>query len=297
MKFYLIFHTSGDAIPLETDRPDLLEYYVDFLDQNNANKFVLQSSQQFGKNTANLQRILHEFNCSIPGKLIAFDNVKDTKDFLDQNILNKIHCEWVHSQHKRFDVLDLKQHYQEDLAYLFENISDDIQEVTFSEIVYKYQLQDLYSSINLVLHEVESTFNRMIFQADFCRHWGWIETTNSFPKKYTSNSRANLSLHFNHYGRTLQDKYRTFDHDLAYDDENTFRQLLGWLRLSLLPPETFDCSKEYLQWCQKIGREPGGDNLNLGNIIDLDKNLLEYRRLICQNVFYDDNYFSLSFFQ
>jgi len=295
MKFYLVFETTGDTIELETDRPDLLEYYMDFLAQHNINRFTLESSHQFVKKTTYLQQILHEFNNSVPGKLISFDNVQDPKNFMDQNILNKLHCEWVHSHHKKFSISDLKHHYPKELAHLFDSLSDDIQEVIFSGIVYKYQLQDIYSSINLVLHDIESTFDAMVFRANFCRHYNWLEIQNIFPKKYTSNSRANLSLWFNHYGRTLADKYRRFDHDLVYDDENTYQQLLGWVKLSLLPSETIAYSEEYLQWCQKIGREPGGDKLNLGNIIDLDKNLLEYRRLICQNIFYSSNSFSFSF--
>lgn len=294
MKFYLLFQTSGDYIPLTSDKPDLLEYYVAFLTQNNANKFFLESSHQFDK-TLHLQQVLNKFNSSVPGKLIAFDSIHDPMDLLDQNLLNKIHCEWVHSNHRKFEISDLKQRYSTELADLFDKISDDIPAVIFSEIVYKYGLQDLYSSINMMLHSVESIFDKMIFRADFCKDWGWIETANIFPKKYTSNSRANLSLQFNHYGRSLPDKFRTFDHDMNYDDENTFDQLLGYVRLSLLPSETIAYSDEYLQWCQRIGREPGGESLNIGNIIKLEKNLLEYRKLIYRNLSSNNNGFSLSF--
>ncbi len=296
MKFYLLFQTSGDSIPLEAVKPDLLEYYVQFLNQHDANKFFLKSFHQFDK-TTHLHQILHEFKNSVPGKLISFDSVDDPTDLLDQNLLNKIHYEWVCSNHVRFDIFDLKQRYPTELSYLFENISDDIPSVIFSEIVYKYGLQDLYSSINTTLHHIESNFEKMIFQADFCHDWGWIETSNIFPKKYTSNSQSNLSLHFNHYGRTLHDKFRTFDHDMTYDDENTFDQLLGYVKLSLLPPETIAYSAEYLQWCQQIGREPGGDNLNIGNILELEKNLSEYRKLLYRNLSTNHNYFSLSFFE
>lgn len=296
MNFYLLFETSGDYIPLETDVTDLLEYYVHFLDQHNANQFSLKSSHRFDE-TARLQQILKEFNNSVPGKLISFESVHDPIDFLDQNLLNKIHFEWVRSNHIGFEIFDLKQQYSSELTHLFDNISDDILSVIFSEIVYKYGLQDLYSSINLTIHSIESIFHKMVFQANFCSALGWIETLNIFPKKYTSNSQANLSLCFNHYGRTLHDKFRTFDHAMTYDDENTFEQLLGYLKLSLLPSETVAYSEEYLQWCRQIGREPGGNNLNIGNIIELEKNLLEYRKLLYRNLSINNNYFSLSFFK
>jgi hypothetical protein len=294
MKFYLLFQQTGDFIPLVAEKPDLVEYYVDFLNTRSANKFSLMSQHKFDQ-ISRLQKILSEFNDTIPGKLISFNCINNSVDLLDQDLLNRIHCEWVHSNHATFVVDDLKQRYPTQLAHLFDQISDDILSVIFSQIVYKYGLEDLYFSINLVLHEVESIFDRMIFKADFCRDWGWIETANIFPKKYTSNSQTNLSLHFNHYGRTLYDKFRTFDHDLTYDDENTFNELLGYVKLSLLPSETIAYSAEYLRWCRQIGREPGGNNLNIGNILELKKNLLDYRKLLYRNLSANNNCFSLSF--
>lgn len=294
MKFYLLFRETGDFIPFVAEKPDLVEYYIDFLDQRFVNKFSLISQPKF-EQIAKLQEILYQFADTPPGKLISFDCVNDPIDLLDQDLLNRIHCEWVHSNHVKFAVDDLKKKYPNDFRQLFDQISDDVLTVIFSEIVYKYGLQDLYSSINLVLHHVESIFNKMVFQADFSKDWGWIETPNIFPKSYTSNSIANLSLEFNHYGRTLIDKFRYFDHNLSYDDENTFNQLLGFLKLSLLPKETIDYSPEYLQWCENIGRHPGGDYLNIGNIAELNYNLLDYRKLLYYNLFKNNNYFSLSF--
>jgi hypothetical protein len=294
MKFYLLFQQTGDFIPFVAEKPDLVEYYVNFLNERSVNKFSLRSQPRFDQ-ISRLQKILREFNDTEPGKLISFKCANNSVDLLDQDLLNCIHCEWVHSNHATFVVADLKQRYPSQLAYLFDQTSDDIHNVIFSEIVYKYGLENLYSSINMVLHDVESIFNRMLFKADFCADWGWIETANIFPKKYTSNSQSNLSLNFNHYGRTLQNKFRTFDHNMAYDDENTFNQLLGYVQLSLLPSETIAYSPEYLQWCQQIGREPGGNNLNIGTILELEKNLFEYRKLLYRNLFANNNCFSLSF--
>ena len=215
MKFYLVFNPSGDVIPLRTDKPDLLEYFIDFLEKHTANKFNLMSGHKFGR-PKQLQQILHKFNHSLVGQLISFACPDDELRLLDQNLLNEIHCQWVHSNHKQFRMSDLQQKYPM-LQPLFDQISDDIDTVSFSEICYKYNLQDLYFSINSEVHQVESMFNRMRFQATFDRDYNWIEIKNIFPKSYTSNSVSNLSLSFAHYGRTLYDKFRTFDLDLTHD--------------------------------------------------------------------------------
>lgn len=296
MNFFIIFQSSGDTIPLTTDKPDLLDYYIDFLESTSSNQFSLISNLKVS-NLTQLYQTLQSFNTSIPGKLISFKQPDDATDFLNQDLINKLHCEWVHSNHKKFLTKDLKKKYPDILQPLFDQISDDIHDVIFSEIVYKFNMQEIYFAINQELHLVESMFNKINFQAKFDDKWGWIETQNIFPKNYTSNSQANLSLKFNHYGRTLYHKFCTFDLDLNHDDENTFDQLLGYVQLSLVPPETINYSPEYLQWCTKIGREPGGNNLNLGNIIDLDKKLLEYRKLLYKNLMINNNYFQLSLYK
>lgn len=294
MNFYIIFQSSGDTIPLTTDKPDLLEYYIDFLESNYANRFSLISNRSVS-NLAQLGQTLEKFNASIPGQLLSFELPDDETGFLDQTLINKLHFEWVQSNHVKFCIEDLKQKYPDMLQPLFDQISDDIQTVIFSEICYKFNVQEIYSAINQRLHLVERMFNKMDFQAEFDDKWRWIETKNIFPKNYTSNSIANLSLKYNHYGRSLYGKFRSFDLDLIHDDENTFNQLLGYVELSLEPPETIDYSPEYLQWCTKIGREPGGVKLNIGNIIDLDKNLLDYRKLLYKNLMINNNCFHLSF--
>lgn len=294
MNFYVIFQSSGDTIPLITDKPDLLDYYIDFLESNSANQFSLISNRGVS-NLSQLHQTLQKFNDSVPGQLISFELPDNESEFLDQNLINKLHCEWVHSNHVEFRIEDLKQRYPYMLRPLFDQISDDIHTVIFSEICYKFDVQEIHAAINQRLHRVEQMFDRMVFQADFDDKWGWIETQNIFPKTYTSNSIANLSLKFNHYGRTLYNKFRTFDLGLIHDDENTFDQLLGYVTLSLFPPETINYSPEYLQWCAKIGREPGGTTLNLGNIIDLDKKLLDYRKLLYKNLMINNNCFQLSF--
>lgn len=292
MKFYLVFNPSGDVIPLSTDKSDLLEYFIDFLEKHGANKFNPTSNNKFVRPTQ-LHQILYKFNHSIVGQLMSFACANDELQLLDQNLLNEIHCQWVHSNHVRFRVSDLQQKYPM-LQHLFDQISDDIDTVSFPEICYKYNLQDLYFSINYHVHEVESMFNKMHFRATCDREYNWIEIKNVFPKSYTSNSVSNLSLSFAHYGRTLYDKFRTFDLDLTHDDENSFDQLLGFVNISLVPPETITYSPEYLEWCKKINREPGGTNINIGNILELETKLLHYRNLFYKNLVTSNNHFQLS---
>lgn len=293
MKFFIVFQPSGDVIDLETDKPDLLNYYISWLEQRQANKFHLLPDSTFGK-PEQLHQTLKDFNSSIMGQLLSFDCPEDSLDLLDQDLLNQLHCRWVHSNHKQFRIADLRQTHS-DFQHLFDQISDDIDIVILSQICYKYNLQELYSAINLQIHQVESIFNKLNFQAEFDRDWAWIETKNIFPKTYTSNSIANFSLSFNHYGRHLYNKFCTFDNYLEHDDENTFDQLLGYVQLSMVPSETIAYSPQYLAWCERNKREPGGSVLNIGNIIDLEENLFEYRKLLYKNLFLHNNHFELSF--
>ena len=76
------------------------------------------------------------------------------------------------------------------------------------------------------------------------------------------------------------------------DDENSFDNLYGIVDINLKPPETILYSKEYLKWCRLHNREPIGDYLNIGNIVDLVDKLTMYRQIIFRNLL-NKNSFSI----
>jgi hypothetical protein len=283
MYFSLIFQNSGDKIICTTDKADLLEYYVEFIEKCNANKFNLITKNNTSLNIDRLLESLKFINETFFSDLHGKFTIPLNKlDVLDQTFLNKTHAKWVNNQLKNFDVNKLKHSdFAYKLAHLFKNISDDIQQANTAMILCKYDYMNMYNNINELIHSVESGFSRLRFQADFDN---WIEVNNLFPKSYTSNSLQHVSLSFNHYGRQLYNKYVNWDLDLDHDDENTFDQLLGFINLDLRPAETFDYSLEYKEWCKKHNRIPTGQYLNLGNIENLDTKLHEYRKIIFRNL-------------
>jgi hypothetical protein len=112
---------------------------------------------------------------------------------------------------------------------------------------------------------------------------GWVEFKNPYPKSLITNDNCNFKISFNHLGRPLYSKYQNFDTDLEYCDENTFDQLLGFVEIDLVNPQTHAYSPEYIAWCQKHNREPSGSNLNIGNMVDLNNQLAEYRSIVYRN--------------
>ena len=48
-------------------------------------------------------------------------------------------------------------------------------------------------------------------------------------------------------------------------------------------PETNTYSTEYLDWCKSHNRTPCGNNLNIGNFVNLAENLTTYRTIMYNN--------------
>lgn len=291
MYFYIVFENSNDFIKFKSIHHDLVLEYIDFINSNCANKFKIQNKKNISSCISNLKNSIVNFNKTIISDLFPNFPVPELdEDFLNQDYLNKIHAHWVNSQHKLYSIDDLKQseHFYK-LDYLFQHINDDIIVLPLSTIIHKFNLEDEHSLINQNVHNLESKFKLFKFKGDFN---GWISRPNLY-KNYTSDSIANFKIAFNHCGRTLRNKFINYDVNLEHRDENTYDQLLGFVELSLNPPETIQYSTEYLSWCSKNNVLPSGDYLNLGNIVDLEKNLFNCRKILYKNLA-NDNYFTLT---
>ena len=284
MKFSIVFQSSGDSLLCKSDCPDLLDAYIDFINNHDANEFSLTNTnfkleQNFDELLSTLTFFNNSFFADING---VFDIPVSKIDMLDQNYLNKIHAKYVNSQFNMMDIQSLKRsNFAYKLKHLFELLSDDETQVNTTTILHKYSLYDLYHNINTLVHSLENKFNKLKFKANFNN---WIEMENTFPKSYTSNYIKNVSIAFYHSGRTLHNKFVTWDNNLTHRDENTFDQLIGYIELNLNRQETVDYSPEYKEWCEKNKRQPSGEFLNLGNICDLEYKLTDYRKIIYRNL-------------
>jgi hypothetical protein len=286
MKFSLVFENSGDFISFDPVNQELLEFYIDQLNQQSLNRFfsenscygqkILDSINQLDSNILEVNNWLNKFTD------IQFDSYT-TEEYLCQHVLNKIHADWVTSHSLSYDIAGKRKQYN--FSGLVENIHekfpDNIPAPLLSVVLSKLELNDIYDSINVNVHKLEKLFDNI--QYTVSESWT-IVSNNHFPKSFITNDLANLRLSFNHLGKSLYHKFVNFDLDLKCNDENSYDELLGYLTLSLLPSQTVPLSLEYVDWCKSHNKTPSGGFLNIGNIPNLYENLTKYRIIIFRNL-------------
>jgi len=293
MRFSLVFKNSGDTIPVDSINDELLEYYVDQMNQRGLNEFLTDSS--IGERIAEYLNSLHSDIISINNipirEMIGHDiPIHSIEDYLDQKLLNQLHAIWVNSQKKNFNIFEKFQLYKSQLTKKIHDMyPDNISNPTVADVLHKLDLGGLYGKLNDWVHEIEFQFGDMEF---YCEGYRFLFIDNPFPKKYTNNNICNFRLGKHILGRTLRNKYQNFDMDLLADDENSFDNLYGIVDINLKPPETILYSKEYIEWCRLHNKEPIGDYLNIGNIVDLVDKLTIYRQIIFKNLL-NKNSFSI----
>lgn len=284
MKIQLAFEKTGDTITFESINSEVVEYYVENLNLLNANKFLATDSDSIRKSIKKLQDSIasaNEFIYDLTGEY--FPTYTD-EECLNQRVLNELHCRWVKSQSKIFDVKKLKDSSNTKTAEYAEKIfhqSDDSDMTpTLGSVLNKLDLLNQYSKINSTLHEVEGSITH---PCNFSTE-SWVEIPNKFDKSLVTNDRYNLILPFGHLGRTLSNKYYNFDNNLEFDDENTFDELLGIIEIKLQRVEEVPYSNQYLEWCRFNKKLPSGDRLNIGYLPDLEEKLQDYRLVLYRNI-------------
>lgn len=292
MKFQIAFKNSGDSIDFDSVNPEVLEYYVHQLNQQKINSFSIQDKAWTNTVTQrinNLHLTLSDVNSWIQELTDWQYDVFDFDDYFNQRNLNKLHADWVKSQGQIYDIdTKRKQNNFSGTAELIHDMFPDSERmIVLGNLLSKLNRNQRYSAINLRTHALEESFSQLRFEMS---DGSWQQFPNIFDKSVLTNDIANFSLTFNHLGRTLYNKFVYFDLDLAYDDENSYNELLGYVSISLLPPQTIPLSTQYQAWCRSHGREPIGDNLNLGNIPDLPDRLTYYRQLIYKNLKSNNNF-------
>ena len=285
MRFLLVFENSGDVMPFTSINTEVLTYYVDSMNHLGINKFLISTpvSQQVDQTIESLNSVIQKFND------LPITHILDTKieqqhglGYLNQQYLNRLHAEWVGYQKNSYCIQEQRKKYN--FSSITEQIHDcypdEMPVVRVGDVLQKLKLKEDFDSINFYIHCLESCFNYVEAAADTPE---WIEIHNPFDKSLLSNDIANLSIDFNHLGRTLYNKFQTFDHKFEYDDENSYNELLKNIAIKIKPPETIPLSSEYIEACRNAGRTPRGNFLNIGNLIDLNERLTEYRQIVYNN--------------
>ena len=287
MSYSLVFDNSGDVIPFDPINQEALDFYIEQLTYQGLNSFF-PANQHLGR------YILHHVDAiklsiqQVNEWLVDLADTKfelyDSELYLDQRVLNQIHAHWVQIQSMPYDIQEKRKqfNYTGIVEQIHDMFPDDIQTPPMSVVIDKIGKRNVFDSLNSAhVHKIEILFDNIKCQVSN----SWIKIAdNYFSKNILTNNIANLSISFNHLGRTLYNKFLNFDHALECDDENSYDEFLGFVTLNLQPAQTIGYSNEYLQWCKSHNKEPIGDFLNIGNIPNLYENLTKYRTIVFKNL-------------
>jgi hypothetical protein len=293
MKFSIVFDSSGDFITFQTisnQTADVLSYYVDNLNNKNLNKFASDTLvNEVLAATNKLHSAITESNKFIYELLDRSIATCELEDYLDQQLLNKLHADYVFSHTVKYDIHKKRKqyNYSEQSELIHSMFSDDTPDPTVAVIINKLGYVAQYGDINTSIHLLEKIFSICKFRI---ASGEWFKLPNPFSKEILTNDICNFSIAFNHLGRTLYNKFKNHDYNLDFDDENSYDNLHGFVNVKLSPAQTIPLSKEYTEWCKSQNKVPSGDFLNIGNILDLAEKVSDYRKIIFRNSLQKNNF-------
>jgi hypothetical protein len=290
MKFSLVFDNSGDCLPFEVvANHGLFEFFVDQANQQHQNSFSNNKTlfNNLDKKITHLHWAISKTNevlYNVIGK--SFDQHTDLEQYLDQNFLNKTHSDWVFSQCSDVDIDALRyssNSHQAGLGnQLHELYPDEIRVVKTAPAMEKLGYIYPYEEVNLAVHAIESSFVKQ--NLEFSSDGKWNIFDNPFTDNMVSNNNVtNFTFGYTYVGRQYYNKFEHFDDDLAYPDHYNYEQLEFSFQLNLRKSQTIPYSKEATAWAQKHNVPLITDQLPIANIVDLSKNLFEYRKILFRN--------------
>jgi hypothetical protein len=251
MLIKLIWETSGDELRFHPVFPDLLTYYIDQLNKKNCNSFSCCYSEFHPDLISKLKANLHAislYSSKIPMMITEWNG-----DLYDQFYLNRLHREWVNTGLK-YPNLPL-------LLRALNNADED------------------FRDINNNLHKLESSFFYEFKNYDKDP----FQIPNNFGLDILSFSTANLMLGFDNLGRSSWEKYKNWDNNAMDTDTNNFEMLSGLIQLTLTRPSSDKAPEEYMSWCRQFNVPVVGKSICLGNLIDLETRLTDYRKILVRN--------------
>jgi hypothetical protein len=290
MKFSLVFENTGDSIPFEVvHNHDLFEFFVQQSINENQNQFSDNQliAQRVSKGLTDLHWALSNTNeilWDLAG--VKFPQSDNLETYLDQSLLNRIHAEWVFSQDHKVQVHQLRFSSNTMIARLGEQLHDQFpDEITETKLAVAMQHLGRifpYEDVNMAVHRLESIFTSNI---EYNAAGKWKVFDNPFRKTsmVSNQDRMNFSFGYTYVGRQLYNKFEYFDMNLDCEDHYNYETLEYSFNLSLQQPETVAFSPEFLAWCARHDRRPMADQVPIANVIDLDKHLTQYRKILYNN--------------
>lgn len=246
----VVWTSSGDEIEFTPDNQALCEYFINGLNQTPL------ACVHSDVNTCwpdQLIENLHDINLMLADTKLA--PPFELGNPLDQQYLNCLHRQWV-----RFHLL-----YPKIIVFL------DLKDNT---LIKKFR------GINTMLHKIE----KMFVQSYIGMHDTQVVTLDNPFENSLSFNTANLQLYYHDLGRNTFNKWANFDNVLDQEDTNDYAKLAADLHLNLNRAMVQSAPANYVAWCQlqQLATVPGRW-INLGNFVDLDTNLADYREILARN--------------
>ena len=292
MFFNLVFEKSGDTILCKSCNDEFVEFYVDWLNTKGLNNFSClrtNPASTIEQALNSLQEVLLCYDYLDLEQLSSYKfPILELEQYLDQHVLNDYHARWANAHKQVVDITKLRalENKPKIIKKICDVYSDDITTQVFISVVHRLGLQNSYENINTQIHIIENNISENRTYSN-----GTIEFfDNTMEKNMLSYTPANLRVSEEHLGRTMYNKFCLFDENFEADDENTFNQINNRVVFGLNKYEEKSPSKQYLEWCSKNQKEPVGEYLNLGNVVDLDKHLLKHRQILYKNLKQNQNF-------
>ena len=288
MKFSLVFDNSCDTLPIEVKyNHNLFEYFVEQTNQANQNSFSNDRElfNDLDKKITHLHWAVSKTN-EVLYDLVetSFKQHTDLENYLDQSFLNNIHSDWVFSHRNKVDIDKLRSSNNLSKAsigfQLHEMYPDEIRFPDVAPVLEKIGYIYPYREVNLGIHRLERCFKNLEFKADN----KWDVINNPFiDSLVTNNDVINFSFGYTYVGRQYYNKFRFFDTDLECPDHYNYETLEFAFQLNLMMPETIPFSNEAIRWADRRGIKLVAEQIPIANIIDLEDNLFEYRKVLYRN--------------
>ncbi len=301
MKFYLVFDNSNDCLPFEVVyNHEIFEFFVDQANQKHQNSFSNNRTlfDELDKKITHLHWAISKTNevlYHLIGK--SLDQQTDLEQYLNQHFLNKTHSDWVFSQFDDVDIDALRFSPKLNVArlgnQLHELYPDEIRVVKTAPAMEKLGYIYPYEEVNLGVHRLETSFRKQ--HLEFSADEKWNVFDNPFIDSIISNNNVtNFSFGYTYVGRQYYNKFEFFDDNLSYSDHYNYEQLEFSFQLNLQKPQTIPYSKEATAWANTHNVPLITDQLPIANIVDISKNLFEYRKILFKNS-RDNNRASIQF--
>jgi hypothetical protein len=295
MKFSLVFDNSGDALPFEVKyNHELFEFFVDRSNQQAQNSFSNCRTlyKDLDKKITHLHWAISKTNEVLyPLAGQSFDQHTNLENYLDQNFLNKTHCDWVFSQEKLVDIDQLRFSNVSELAsignQLHELYPDQLRTVPLGPVLEKLGYIYPYEEVNMGVHCLEASFNKQNLEFSADNKWE-VFSNPCIDTMISNNDIVNFSFGYTYVGRQYYNKFEYFDSDLLHKDHYNYETLEFSFQLNLQRPQTISYSPEVVEWTKKHNVPMITTQLPIANIPDIETKLFEYRKILYRNS-RDDN--------